>query len=373
MLPLTRANLRQASVLQTMAQPLRHLIISAVCVFPALTMPAVLAAGSVATVNDCGISSPIFRMYVANAVDALALDAAADAQEIEMLESSILAELVDRCLIEAEARRLGLEPAAERTQANYRRWLESLGGEAAYRTYLDEHGLNDGQFRANLTQELYGELLRDRLTRGLRISDADVEDFYRRNSEQADWFRVPARIAASHILIAARSGIIRRELEEQGIEGDALDEALRTETERRRQLALALRARIAAGEDFASLARQYSDDPGTREAGGDLGTFTRGRHTPVFDDAVFALEAGEIGPVVKTDYGFHVVRVSAFEAGRSMSPDEAAPEIRRRLLAERQAGMLDEWLQSARAGADIAVHADIAYPPPNRAGDIRDE
>ncbi|MBA3562810.1 MAG: peptidylprolyl isomerase [Gammaproteobacteria bacterium] len=91
--------------------------------------------------------------------------------------------------------------------------------------------------------------------------------------------------------------------------------------------------------------------------GGDLGVFARGRHTPAFDDAVFALEPGEIGPVVKSDYGFHVVRVSAFEPGRSMPLGDAAPEIRRRLMAEQQAEVLSEWLRKARAQADIAVHA----------------
>lgn len=349
-----------------MTQPLGFPILSALCALLALTPQIHFAAGpgAVATVDGRDIPVAVFRMYVANAVDALGLQAETDTQKVAALKSSIVAELIDRLLIEAEARRLGLEPAAEDRKANYQRWRESLGGEPGHRAYLDEHGLSDAQFREALDQGLYGELLRDGLTEGLHIPDSAIADFYRRNREQAGWLRVPASIAASHILIAARPGIIRRELEQRGLEGDALDEALQAELHERRDLAGALRARAVAGEDFSALARQHSDDPGSREAGGDLGVFTRGRHTPAFDDAVFELEPGEIGPVVKSDYGFHVVRVNAFEPGRSMPLRDAAPEIRRRLMAEQQAEVLSEWLRKARAQADIAVHADIAYPPP---------
>ncbi len=76
-----------------------------------------------------------------------------------------------------------------------------------------------------------------------------------------------------------------------------------------KKLAEALRARAQGGEDFGRLATQYSEDPGSKANGGDLGFFGRGRMVPAFDEAAFALAAGQLSPVVETPFGYHVIRV----------------------------------------------------------------
>ena len=78
-----------------------------------------------------------------------------------------------------------------------------------------------------------------------------------------------------------------------------------------RAKAESIRVRILAGEDFAAIARQESDDPGTRNNGGDLGEIRRGITVPAFEQAAFALKAGDISEPVRTIFGYHIIQVRA--------------------------------------------------------------
>lgn len=94
----------------------------------------------------------------------------------------------------------------------------------------------------------------------------------------------------------------------------------------------ALRGRVVGGESFATLARQYSQDPGTSTQGGDLGTFGRGEMVRPFEDAAFALQPGEISPVVETPYGLHIIRL---EEKSAPGFDQVRDQFRIRMLNQR--------------------------------------
>jgi parvulin-like peptidyl-prolyl isomerase len=122
------------------------------------------------------------------------------------------------------------------------------------------------------------------------------------------------------------------------------------ETEEEAQTVL---ARLEAGEDFIALAEELSTDEGTREEGGDLGWFPRGVMVPEFEEAAFALQPGETSDVLQTDFGYHIILVEERDPDRELEPY---------LLEQRQASVLDEWLEEQRQSEAVERHLSSPVP-----------
>ncbi|MFN3596766.1 MAG: peptidylprolyl isomerase [Rubricoccaceae bacterium] len=150
------------------------------------------------------------------------------------------------------------------------------------------------------------------------------------------------------------------------------------EREEARERAEALRARILAGEDFAALARQYSEDPGSATRGGDLGFFGTGRMVRPFEEAAFALrEPGDVSPVVETSFGFHLIQLTerralpafdeSYDQLRQLAQQLPRTALKRdrlgRALREEAGGTFDE----------AALRAILAPYAENLGPSLRDE
>jgi len=176
------------------------------------------------------------------------------------------------------------------------------------------------------------------LTEGVdEVTDDDVRAAYDEiigDSGQFDDFA-----CVSHILFAVEGG---------GAPGGVTPEQAQ-------QAATDTLGRIEAGESFAAVAAEVSDDPGSASAGGDLGCNSPGTFVAPFEDAVASLEPGELSGLVLTDFGYHIIQL------RSVGPppfDEVEPELRRQLEAERNdtsAALLDA-VRTAAAGVRVEVN-----------------
>jgi peptidyl-prolyl cis-trans isomerase D len=176
--------------------------------------------------------------------------------------------------------------------------------------YLSAHG---DEFRQPARRKILSVTLAQR-DFGRPVADADVERYYREHPQE---FEEPRRAHAAHVLA--------RVPETGGSEGE--DKA-------RVKIADVIR-RAKAGGDFAKLARETSEDPGSAPKGGDLGWVRRGEMVPQFEQALFALKKGEVSPEpVRTPFGFHAIKVlDVREGGRKPLKDVAA-QIRNKLQAE---------------------------------------
>jgi parvulin-like peptidyl-prolyl isomerase len=152
-------------------------------------------------------------------------------------------------------------------------------------------------------------------------------------------FTVPGEVHARHILFATRGA-----------------DAARKEAQRAK--AAEILKRIRGGEDFASLARELSDDRGSAERGGDLGWISRADVVPDFAKAAFALEAGQTSDVVETEYGYHIIRIDDKRPQKLRPFDDCRGEIQR-VLGEDRADSLA--IQAARAFADAASRTPAGF------------
>ena len=168
---------------------------------------------------------------------------------------------------------------------------------------------------------------------GETLSDEDVEAWAKANekalrstfNERAPDLATPERVRARHILIQVASDAT----EEEQAAAKALIEGART--------------RIEAGEAFADVAAELSQDVATKPLGGDLGWVQRGDNDPAIDEAAFALEPGALSGIVRSDYGLHLVTIESREDARSASWKEARLDIARELAeAERAAELATE-------------------------------
>ncbi|PYM85510.1 MAG: hypothetical protein DME09_05435 [Candidatus Rokuibacteriota bacterium] len=179
------------------------------------------------------------------------------------------------------------------------------------------------------------------------ITDAEVQKYY--DGHRAE-FETPRQVHAAHVLI--------RVPETGGSAGE----------DKARAKAAELIRRARAGEDFGKLAKESSEDPGTAARGGDLGWITKGQVVPRFEEAAFALKQGQVAPApVRTQFGFHVIRVLEIREGGRKPVKDVAPQIRAKLFTEHLAEAAAARARAIRpallAAKDFAAEAQrLGFP-----------
>ena len=189
----------------------------------------------------------------------------------------------------------------------------------------EEIGMN---IRINklVTQELGGKV---------KITDKEITDFYNKN---LDKFKKPESVHARHLLVAK-----------------VPEDTDKTKAEKKTK-AEELRKTLVAGADFAEVAKKNSDDP-SKENGGDLGTFTRGQMVKPFEDAAFSQAKNAIGPVVETDFGFHIIQVLDHQSPQVAKLDgDMKKQIQAYLESQKQQAAFDALVKRLKAGAHIVVY-----------------
>ncbi|GAC1453891.1 MAG: peptidyl-prolyl cis-trans isomerase [Steroidobacteraceae bacterium] len=205
--------------------------------------------------------------------------------------------------------------------------------DAAVQAYYKEH---QAQFMTIEAAHLrYAELRLETLAAQVSVTDADLRGAY---DKQKSKFVVPEKRHAHHILITGKDNAAALKQAEEVL------------------------AQARSGKDFGALAQQYSQDPGSAKNGGDLGWAERGSFVAPFADALFGMSVGEIKGPIKTEFGYHIIRLDEIQAGKGKSFEEARPELDAQLRRDRATdrfGEIQEQLQSkvGEPGADLTALA----------------
>jgi len=213
--------------------------------------------------------------------------------------------------------------------------------EADARAYYDA---NQDDFSHGEQRQLRYLLVDDlKLRRAASVPEPQIEEYY---ASHRDEFARPEEVKARHILVKP--------------DGDGSGDWSAAEREAEEVYRLA----AAPGADFAALARQHSDDTGSRDSGGDLGWFPRGRMVKEFEDAAFALATGQISRPVRSQFGYHVIRVEDHRAAGQRPLAEVRDAIQTRLAegtadaeGSRRAAALREKVSAVKASDEAAWQA----------------
>lgn len=246
----------------------------------------------------------------------------------QVLESIISSELLYQDALE---RGLRAEPEEVQNQVTA---LESRAPSAdAFAAALESRGLT----REELAQSIERSLTIDRyiseeIVPDVAVAPEEEQAFYEAHQDR---MKRPEQVRVRHILVAVP----------EDADAAARDSA--------RQEAEQLREQVAAGADFAELAASSSDDPQSGSRGGELGWVARGQTVAPFEEAAFALQAGELSPVVETRFGFHVLQVQERRPAATLSFQEVQPQVRQFLRQQKIQEAVAGRLESLRQQAEI--------------------
>jgi len=212
---------------------------------------------------------------------------------------------------------------------------QDLKPEEAFQQALDQFGFTEASFREEVRTGLLVQKVQEEAVGDAGPTEEEVRRYYDENREAQ--FTNPETRCTRHILFAA-GGAPGGETTGSSAEQEAATEEARQEAED-------VKRQLEEGGDFAELARQNSDDPGSAEKGGDLGCNPKGGFVPEFDDAVFSAKKGDLLGPVKTQFGFHLIEVTDIRPPGETPFEEVRPQIEEQLSGERQATEFQTWVQ----------------------------
>lgn len=265
--------------------------------------------------------------------------------EYQNIQQQYLAFLVQREQFEQEAEKLGVEVTEKDVDQALEEVVESRfdGDRKELEKALEEQGFTLESFRKTLAASVLSQKLFDAVTEDVAVTDDEVLLHYTQNQSR---YSTPESRDVRHILIA-----------EKGADGQVDYAKSKAKADR-------IYAELAAGADFAALAREESQDPGSKDDGGKL-TISRGQTVPAFDKTAFTLAVNALSKPVKTEYGYHVIQaLSPVRKAKVTKLDDVREAIRNTLLQERRNEVMREWVEGLAKRYEGKVSYAAGYEPP---------
>ena len=233
----------------------------------------------------------------------------------DMLKDMVLQTMIGSEVIYQQAEKDKVAPTDKQVQEQIDSFNESIKDDTDYQKELKDMGIDEEFLKFQFARDLANTNLQAKFGEDTKISEDEMKKYYDENKD--DFYT--DTVTASHILI--------KTIDDNGKE---LSEAKKKEAKKKAEEVL---AKVKAGEDFAELAKKYSEDS-SASSGGELGTFGRGKMVTEFENAAFAMKAGEISDIVETEYGYHIIKVTE-RVDKQETYDESKNQIKSILASEK--------------------------------------
>jgi peptidyl-prolyl cis-trans isomerase C len=211
---------------------------------------------------------------------------------------------------------------------------QDLSDQEAYEQALKQNNITEEQLRENIRETLPFQKVQQRVAGDAEPSDEEIQNYYEKNKEAQ--FTTPAQRCVRHILY---------------------NKDQKEKAEKAKQ-------NLEDGADFAKLAKEESQDPGSAAKGGDLGCIGKGETVPEFEDAVFGAEQGEIVGPIKTEFGYHIIEVTDIKPEQTRPLKDVESQIRSQLSAEKQTEEFNRWVEEQKKKRDVEYLK--GYEPPDQ-------
>jgi peptidyl-prolyl cis-trans isomerase C len=245
-----------------------------------------------------------------------------------------LDQLITYTLLKQEAKNRSLSATDAEVDARLQAMRSQFPDEETFTKALADRGLTLERLRSDARDDLnINKMMEAEVQAAGPATDAEAQAFYEKNPDK---FQRGESVRASHILLLA---------------GENADEAAKKKA--RAQID-DLCKRAKAGEDFAKLAREHSQD-GSAANGGDLDFFTRGRMVPEFESAAFALQPGQVSDVVTTQYGFHVIKVTDRKPASTVPLADVNDRVKQFLSEQKKQERADAFIAGLKQKSRIEV------------------
>ncbi|MGD6878072.1 peptidylprolyl isomerase [Bacillus infantis] len=251
--------------------------------------PAVASVGS-ESIKKEELYSLLVKQYGDEALDALVADK----------------------IIEMEAKKEKVTISDKEKEEELKNLKESYGGEEGFKAALEQSGVTEAGIAEDIEKYLKTEKL---LEPRIDLKEEEIKAYFDENKDQ---FAQQEQVKASHILVE--------------------DEAAAKE----------IKSKLDKGEEFADLAKEYSTDASNAESGGELGYFGKGEMEAAFEEAAFAMKANEISGPVKTDYGYHIIKVEDKKEAKEAVYEDSKEAAKKALFDERLQTEYYNWLEEKK-------------------------
>ncbi|MBE3138759.1 MAG: peptidylprolyl isomerase, partial [Actinobacteria bacterium] len=295
---------------------------------------------TLATVNGARIKQNTLDTYVEFLKNQDSTSVPAEnTPEFKTFQVNILDSLIVLKVLENYADKNNFKVTQKEIDDAYQEIVKSYPSESDFEKYLVAKKIS----KDFLMDQVSSQVLRDKIfadvTKNITISDAEVKQYYDDNKETL--YKVPEQIQVNHILIIFNVP-----------EGQELTEQLKKEANDKIK---AVQEKLKSGEDFAALAKSYSEDTASKDNGGDIGLISAGQTIKEFEDAAFALKVGEVSDIVETTYGYHLIKVTDRKDEYIKDFSEVTDTIKSYLLNSMQTG---EWEKFV---SDLILKTNIKY------------
>jgi len=258
-------------------------------------------------------------------------------------EDSILDVMIKSELLYQSGKDLGIPDLSQKVETMYKEMVGQFPSEQAFAEALGQEGMTPQELRERIKKDVVvNEVLEKKVYQGIAVTDDEVAAFYRDNPAS---FERPEMIRARHILIGFAPAATEEQKKASREKMDKVKERL-------------------AKEDFAAVAKDVSEDPGSAPQGGDLGFFPQGQMDPIFEKAAWSLATGQTSDLVETRFGYHLIQLEERRPAGIVPLEEAKEKLAEALKGRKASEKVEEYCQKVRLEVPVQkLRAPAEIPP----------